>query len=288
MLQAFQNQRAVLADGAMGTRLLEHGLRLGDCTEAWNIDPKRSQIVRSIHRSYLEVGAQLILTNTLGANRFRLAQHGLTAQHDAINAAGVTLARTAAQGRYLVAGSIGPSGFQGDYHELQAGYTAQARALAAAGVDLLWIETMGDPNEARAALLGAKQAAEQLPVIVSFSFQDDGRTYSGASINEIAANLQGLGLAAIGANCGTGPASCERALVGLQQAFPELPLVAKSNLGLPQEEAGQLRYPVDHSAFQAHAERLFAINVAIIGACCGSTPSTIQALAEIVCKETES
>lgn len=288
MLQAFDKQRALLADGAMGTRLLEHGLCLGSCAEAWNIDPTRSHIVQSIHHSYLEVGAQLILTNTLGANYFRLAQHGLAAQHDAINAVGVHLARTASEGQYLVAGSMGPSGFQGDYDELQAGYAAQARALLAAGVDLLWVETMGDPIEARAAFLGAKQGAEQLPVIVSFSFQDDGLSYTGASIDEISASLKGLGLAAIGANCGTGPASCERALVGLQKAFPNLPLVAKSNLGLPTQEAGQLRYPIDQATFQAHAERLLAMPVSIIGACCGSTASTIQALAKIVREETES
>lgn len=285
MLQSCHKQRALLADGAMGTRLLEQGLRLGDCAEAWNIAPARSAIVLEIHRSYLTAGAQLILTNTVGANRFRLAQHSLAAQHDAINTAGVQLARKAAakHSQTQVAGSIGPSGFRGDFRQLQAGYAAQARALARAGVDLLWIETMGDPLEARAAVLGAKQAADQLPVIVSFSFQDDGRSYTGASIAEIHHKLHDLPLAGIGANCGTGPASCEQALIGLKSYFPDLMLVSKSNLGLPEDKAGQLDYPLDSAAFSAHAERLITINISIIGACCGSDPALIAALAKIVC-----
>lgn len=286
MLQSCHKQRALLADGAMGTRLLEQGLRLGDCAEAWNIAPARSAIVLEIHRSYLTAGAQLILTNTLGANRFRLAQHSLAAQHDAINTAGVQLARKAAakHSQAQVAGSIGPSGFRSDFRQLQAGYAAQAQALARAGVDLLWIETMGDPLEARAAIVGAKQTAEQIPVIVSFSFQDDGRSYTGASIAEIHHKLHDLPLAGIGANCGTGPASCERAIIGFKSYFPQLMLVAKSNLGLPIYQAGQPLYTVDNAAFQAHAERLLEMNVSIIGACCGSDPALIQALSQIVCR----
>lgn len=285
MVQLRNKQKALLADGAMGTQLFQHGLRMGGCAEHWNIDPVRSEVVLSIHRSYLEAGAQLILTNTLGANRFRLTQHNLASYHDAINIAGVELARKAAaeHKHSQIAGSLGPSGFRGDFHQLQAGYADQARALARAGVDLLWIETMGDPNEARAAILGAKEATEAFPLLVSFSFQDDGRTYTGASIAEIHHKLCDLPLAGIGANCGTGPASCEQALLGLKSYFPDLMLVSKSNLGLPEDQAGQLHYPHDIAAFSAHAERLIAMDVAIIGACCGSDPALIAALAQIVC-----
>ncbi len=281
----------VVADGALGTLLLDAGLRLDESAEAWNIAPERCATIAAIHAAYHEAGAQIVLTNTIGANPFRLAHAGLADQLVAINWAAADIAHEAVGSHALVAGSIGPTGerLEGNaedvserrptYADAQRGYEAQAAALAAGGVDLFWIETMGDPHEAHAAVVGALRAAPTLPLVVTFAFNDAGRSYTGATVQEIAETLRDLAIAAIGANCGAGLDATERAITALRDAFPDMPLVAKSNLGMPTLHDGRAVYAVSPADFAAHAQRVHKLGAAIVGGCCGSTPQHLRAAA---------
>ena len=181
-----EGRRTAMADGAMGTMLFEQGLESGGSPELWNID--RPDQVRAVHRGYLEAGANLILTNTFGGNRFRMALHGLEARVDELNQAGAHLARATARAfddKAVVAGDIGPSGGilepLGDlaFEAAVGGFAEQARALIDAGVDVVWIETMSDLEEVRAALDGVRRVSPSIPILATMTFDTRGHTMMG-------------------------------------------------------------------------------------------------------------
>src|SRR5690349_14164581 len=210
----------IVADGGMGTMLMSAGLLFGDPPEQWNTLPDKQAHVRAIHRGYLDAGAQIILTNSFGGTPFRLKLHNLQDRVFELNRAAAELARAEAGARAIVAGSIGPSGELFEpmggltYDAAVAGFGAQAAGLAAGGADVLWIETMSDLNEVRAAVAGARRAAPDLPVVATMTFDTRGFTMMGVSPADAVAALGELNLAAIGGNCGNGTPEIEGVIYG--------------------------------------------------------------------------
>jgi 5-methyltetrahydrofolate--homocysteine methyltransferase len=277
----------VLADGAMGTMLFEAGLQFGDPPEAWNLEhPDR---VQAIHRAYLDAGSQIILTNTFGGNRFRLGMHNLQAKVPELNRAAVEIAREAAReagGRAVVAGDIGPSGGillpvgEMQFVEAVAGFAEQAAALVAGGADVIWIETMSDLEEVRAAIEGVRQASPRLPIIASMTFDTRGHTMMGVTPEEAVRALSGWGAAAVGGNCGNGPDEILAVVQKMRAAAPGVVLVAKANAGLPELQNGRAVYRAGPKVMADYALAVSAAGAHIVGACCGSTPDHVRAMAE--------
>ena len=282
----------VLADGGMGTMLFEAGLQFGDPPEAWNLEhPDR---VQAIHRAYLEAGSQIILTNTFGGNRFRLGMHNLQAKVPELNRAAVEIAREAAKeagGRALVAGDIGPSGGillpvgEMQFVEAAAGFAEQAAALVAGGADVIWIETMSDLEEVRAAIEGVRQASPRLPIIASMTFDTRGHTMMGVTPEEAVRALSGWGAAAVGGNCGNGPDEILAVVQKMRAAAPGVVLVAKANAGLPELQNGRAVYRAGPKVMADYALAVSAAGAHIVGACCGSTPDHVRAMAEALGKD---
>jgi len=276
----------LLADGAMGTMLFDAGLESGEAPERWNLEqPDR---VRAVHAAYLSAGSQLLLTNTFGANRFRLTLHGLEDRVAELNRAGAeTLqAAVAAAGRpALIAGDIGPSGSLltplGDleFAEAVSGFAEQAGALTAAGVDLIWIETMSDLEEMRAALEGVRQVAPEMAVVTTMSFDTHGRTMMGVKPEDAVQALHSWGATAVGGNCGNGPEEVIQVVHKMRAASPETVLVAKGNAGMPELVKGRACYHATPESMADYLRRAVEAGAAVVGACCGSTPEHLRAMA---------
>jgi 5-methyltetrahydrofolate--homocysteine methyltransferase len=276
----------ILADGAMGTILFEAGLASGDSPERWNVE--RPDVIRGIHRAYRAAGSRILLTNTFGGNRFRLALHGLDTRVAEFNEAAARLAAEVAHApgsRAVVAGDIGPSGGilapLGDLERADAvkAFAEQAAALRAGGVDVFWIETMSALEEIDAALEGVRQAGPGVPVVITLSFDTHGHTMMGVNPEQAAKELTALGVAAVGGNCGLGPAELLPAMAAMRAFAPDALLVAKPNAGLPVLEDGRAVYRGSPGEMADFARRLSAAGVRIVGGCCGSTPEHLRAMA---------
>ncbi|MDR7420525.1 MAG: bifunctional homocysteine S-methyltransferase/methylenetetrahydrofolate reductase [Armatimonadota bacterium] len=275
--------RPLVADGAMGTMLYARGVPYDHCFEAQNLN--RPDLVRAIHVAYLEAGAEMLETNTFGANRLKLTGHGLDDEVGTVNAAGVRLAREAiaqADRPAWVAGSIGPLGRQmapiGSLPEAEAVavFAEQARALAEAGADLIVLETFSDLNEIAAAVRAVQQVTG-VPVIAQMTFAQDGRTLLGYTPEEVVARLEPLGVAVIGANCSVGPQGIVDVLERMA-AISRVPLSAMPNAGLPAYVGGRFAYVSSPGYMAEHAAALVAAGVTIVGGCCGTTPEHIAAM----------
>ena len=282
----------VLADGAMGTQLFAVGLCAGDPPEAWNVH--HAEEVRAIHQAYLQAGADLVITNSFGGTRFRLALHSLQDEVVELNEAAARVARIEAdaeierKGRpVVVAGSMGPTGEllapMGNMSAAacEAAFAEQAVGLAAGGADLLWIETMSDLDEVEAAVRGARSACD-LPVAATMSFDTAGRTMMGVTGTEMAERLGGLGLAALGANCGNNVADTEAAVIAATAVATGTPVISKPNAGVPVWSGDALVYDGTPEVLAAHAHRAQAAGVAVIGSCCGSTPAHTAKIAAVL------
>jgi methionine synthase I (cobalamin-dependent) len=275
----------LIADGATGTILMAAGLPPGTPPELWNVE-RPGQILQ-LHRAYLDAGSQIILTNTFGGSRIKLAAAGLGGRTLELNRAAVLLAREAAGEEAYVAGDIGPTGeLMAPYGPLAyekalEAFAEQAEALAGSGADLIWIETMMDLEEARAAVTGARRACD-LPVFCSLSFGPKGRTMMGIRASQAASELWPLGLAAIGANCGEGIDVVEPVLREMREVVPDAPLIAKPNAGLPKLVGDQTVYDMEPAAFAARIPDFVALGAQIVGACCGSNPAHIAAVSGVV------
>jgi 5-methyltetrahydrofolate--homocysteine methyltransferase len=277
--------RRLIADGATGTMLMASGLPAGAPPELWNAEQPEKII--ALHRAYLEAGSQIILTNTFGGSRIKLEKMGLSERTHELNYCAARLARQAAGEAAFVAGDIGPSG------ELMApmgvlsydlaldAFAEQADALAAGGVDAIWVETMTDLEEARAAVNAALHATK-LPVFCSMSFGRRARTMMGVSGKKAAETLWPLGLAAIGLNCGEGLEMVPEVLAQMRAAAPDAVLIAKPNAGLPRLTGGQTVYDLSPQDFAAQMRTFADLGAQIVGSCCGSSPVFIQALASAV------
>ena len=290
--EALAHKGYAVADGAMGTQLFAVGLCAGDPPEAWNV--AHADDVRAIHRAYLRAGADLVVTNSFGGTRFRLALHSLQDEVAALNEAAARNARVEADaeaertGRpVLVAGSMGPTGEllmpMGNMSAkaCEDAFAEQAAGLAAGGADLLWAETMSDLDEVEAAVRGARRACD-LPVAATMSFDTAGRTMMGVTGAELAERLGGLGLAAMGANCGNNVADTEAAVAAIAAAAPATPVISKPNAGIPVWSGDSLVYDGSPEVLAAHALRARAAGVTVIGSCCGSTPAHTAKIAAVL------
>jgi 5-methyltetrahydrofolate--homocysteine methyltransferase len=271
----------VVTDGAWGTQLQARGLGLGEFPDLWNLSHPQS--VAEVARAYVQAGSRIILTNTFGANRVRLAEQGLAEKVEQINRWGVEISFEAAAGHAKVFASIGPSGkllLNGDVtaQELQQAFSEQARALAQAGAHGLVVETMSDLEEARIAVLAARETG--LPVVACMVF-DSGkakdRTMMGQTPEQVAKVLTEAGADAIGANCGQGIGGfvsiCQRL-----HAVTDRPVWIKANAGLPSVVDGKARYSVTADAFAAFVPDLVAAGANFLGGCCGTSPEFISAV----------
>lgn len=281
----------ILLDGAMGTMLMSAGLNPGDSPELWNVE--RSYDVARVHRLYIQAGSQLILTNSFGGSRVRLERNGLAERAFELNRAAAELARQEADQAdhaVLVAGSMGPTGeLLQPYGPLtleqaENAFAEQAAGLIAGGADLLWIETMSDLNEVQAAIAGARramaEAGREIPIAATMTFDARGRTMMGVRPEQAVQALTTLDLLAVGANCGTGPAEVALVIDKMRVASPQAVLVAKANAGLPRQHGGQVLYDGTPEVMAQYALDMRARGAKLIGACCGSTPEHIRAMAE--------
>ena len=277
-------ERPMLADGAMGTMLYARGVPFDQCFDALNVI--QPAVVEGIHRDYVAGGAELIETNTFGANRFKLAAHGLEGHVDEVNRAGAVLARRAADAaprRVYVAGSMGPTGralaplgpLTGS--EVRTAYAGQAQALAAGGADVLILETFTDLAELAEALRGAR-AAIDLPIIAQVTFTQEGKTLLGHAPGTIARALADFGADVIGANCSVGPHGILETIRLMASAAPGVPLSAMPNAGFPAYVGGRWIYYSSPAYMAEFARRMVELGVRLIGGCCGTTPEHIAAM----------
>jgi methionine synthase I (cobalamin-dependent)/5,10-methylenetetrahydrofolate reductase len=274
----------LLADGAMGTMLYSHGVGFDLCFDELNLS--QPEVVSRIHREYAEAGAQLLLSNTFGANRFKLAKHGLEDRVAEINRAGVELARRALKPGFqdvLVAADVGPLGIRiapfGRVHaeQARAAFAEQIEALCEAGADLIVLETISDLNEMQEAMKAAREVCG-LPLVASMTFTRDDRTLLGDEPMAVARALHEAGADVIGVNCSGGPAQLLRILKTMRQAVPSNPFWVKPNAGWPEQVGGRIMYPADPDYFAEYAVSFRDAGAGIVGGCCGTTPLHIAAM----------
>jgi methionine synthase I (cobalamin-dependent) len=284
-LKRLNSGETLLADGAMGTMLQAAGLEKGHAPEEFNLtNPEK---VLAVHRGYVEAGSEIILTNTFGGSRFRLDKYGLGDRVYEICRRAAEIGREA--GDAFVAGSLGPTG---EYFSPMGSLTSelaieafaeQARGLADGGADLLVIETMSDLQEVEAAVQGARQVTD-LPLVCTMTFQHRLHTIMGVKPSQAAETLTQWQVAALGANCGTGPQEVEQVLAQMKEAVPEAVLVAKPNAGVPRLIQGRTEFDATPELMAEYAQRFQRLGVTIIGACCGSTADHIAAMARALGK----
>lgn len=279
----------VLADGAMGTMLFAAGLQFGDPPEVWNLS--HPDVVRRIHRGYLEAGSRIVMTNTFGGNRMRLGLHRLEDRVAEINRTAAILLRgevDALGGEALVAGDIGPSGAimaptgTLDYAAAVDVFAEQAAALIAGGVDLIWIETMSDLLEIKAAIEAVRRVSPGIPLVATMTFDTRGHTMMGVSPEQAVAALTAWGADAVGGNCGNGPDELLGVVTRMRAANPGALLVAKSNAGMPELVDMRAVYRSDPTEMAAQAVAMRAAGATIIGGCCGTTPQHLGEMAALL------
>jgi methionine synthase / methylenetetrahydrofolate reductase (NADH) len=273
----------VVVDGAMGTQLYERGVLYSACFEELNVT--RPETVAKVHEDYLRAGAQLIETNTFGANALRLEKHGATARVREINLAGAKVARAAAAGQAYVAGAIGPSGYflgeasREDLALVKKAFFDQASALVEGGVDALLVETIRQTPELRVAVEAAVEAAasSHVPVIASVSLDEQNRMADGATAADVGKLARELGADIVGVNCSDGPMNV---LAAVEQMIPlGVPVFAAPNAGLPRRVDERLVYVSTPEYFGVYARRMFRVGVRLVGGCCGTTPEHTKRIA---------
>ncbi len=273
----------IIADGGWGTELQKMGLGSGSSPDSWNLlFPER---VAEVARSFVEAGAMVILTNTLGSNKFILARYGLEGRVTEINLRGAQISREAAGSKRLVFGSMGPTGkmlVAGDApeDEIYESYRVQSESLWHGGVDAILIETMVDTEEMRIAGRAAGDATP-LPVVMSMTFgfgKGKMQTMMGVTPEQAVAEMEGSGAWMVGANCGSGPEGyvgiCRR-----MRAVTSKPLWMKANAGMPRMQGDSLVFPQDPETFAGFAAQLRDAGANVIGGCCGTSPAHIRSLA---------
>lgn len=277
----------LLADGAMGTLLVQRGnLSLDACFEMLNLT--QPYLVQGIHRDYVRAGANIIETNTFGANRYKLAEYGYVESLDEINEAGVRLAKEAIamsdRDDVYVAGAVGPSGTslkpygRVSRDDAKSVFREHISALIAAGVDLLLFETFANHDELILAVQTARELDAQIPIIAQATFTTDNITYTGHTPAKVASDLSKSGATVIGVNCGTGPQQASQVLYAMHNAVPGAHFSAVPNAGFPEAIGGRAMYPATADYFGDYALTFEAIGAQIVGGCCGTTPEHIAAM----------
>jgi 5-methyltetrahydrofolate--homocysteine methyltransferase len=288
LLERLAAGELLVGDGALGTMLLERGLKPGQSPESLTL--QRPEVLEEIARLYLDAGADLLETNTFGGSPLKLALHGLEADTERVNGEAVRTVRRVAAGRAYVVASVGPSGRlpepYGDASrdELYASFHRQIAALVEAGADGICVETMTDLTEATLAVRAAKDVAAAIPVLATMTFDPTPRGYFtiiGVTVPAAAAGLEQAGADAVGSNCGNGVEH----MVAIGRAFraaSRLPVVIQPNAGLPRAVGGRTVYEETPAFFAQKARELVGLGISIIGGCCGTTPDHIRALRAVV------
>jgi homocysteine S-methyltransferase len=288
-LDALKNPRPLVADGAMGTMLHSRGVSFDKCFDELNLH--NPSLVADIHREYIDAGAQIIQTNTFGANRYKLSKNNLEGDLVRINTAAVELARRVVMASFkevYIAGDVGPLGVRlapfGRVQPEQAFtvFKEQIRALADAQIDLLIIETMTDSFEIREAIHAARDVDAKLPILASMTFTRDDRTLLGDSPAKIARDLKEFGADVIGINCSGGPDQLLRLLRQMHQAVPDGVFSIMPNAGWPEQVSGRIFYPAGPEYFGEYALSFWQAGAKVIGGCCGTTPAHIAAMRKAV------
>lgn len=282
-------ERPLLGDGAMGTELYARGISYESCFEQLNLT--NPELIKSIHLDYIGAGSQLIETNTFGANRYRLAEHGLEKSVRQINRAGAKIAREVrdlSEAPILLAGNIGPLGSplapvgKISSSDAFAAFLEQAEALLQSGVDLFLLETFSDLQEMNVALRVLRSVTE-LPIIALMTFDEDGTVASGENPAVVAHTLQDLGAQVVGVNCALGPASMFDVVEAMCQAVHEgCYVAAQPNAGLPQRVGSHFLYSATPDYFAAYARRFLDAGVRLLGGCCGTTAQHIAAMGKVL------
>src|SRR5438045_3274107 len=281
MLPAFLDSlddRVLVCDGAMGTMLYAKGVFINKSFDALNLT--QPDLVAQVHQEYVAAGADVIETNTFGANRIRLGAFGLADQLHAINAAGAKIARRAARDRAYVAGAIGPLGVRIEpwgktgVDEARGYFREQAQALADGGVDLFILETFRDLNEIGAAIDAVRSVSDK-PIVAQMTTEEDGNTLDGTPPERFAPELEGRGASVIGVNCAVGPAPMLDTIERME-TMTRLRLSAQPNAGKPRDVEGRNIYLCSPEYMASYARRFILHNVRIVGGCCGTTPEHIR------------
>ena len=274
-------RRVLLLDGATGTQLQARGLQAGECPERWNVE--RREEMTAIHRAYYEAGADLVLSNTFGANRLKL--RGCPYSVDEVVSAALENLRQARDqaGRGWLGLDVGPTGRlmapmgELDFDQAVEAFSEVIRAGARAGADAVVVETMTDLYELKAAVLAARECCD-LPVLATAAFGENGRLLTGGDSAALVSLLEGLGVDALGLNCGAGPLQLSATAEELLK-LASVPVIFKPNAGLPHPEAdGTVRYDIDADAFARAVAELVGRGVWAAGGCCGTTPGHISRL----------
>jgi homocysteine S-methyltransferase len=271
----------VLCDGAMGTLLYAKGVFINRCYDELNIS--QPEMVGAIHSEYVKAGAEVLETNTFGANHYRLLRHGFEGRVQEINRAGVQLARAAAGTDVLVAGSVGPLGVRIEplgkisREEARSAFRAQIQVMADEGVDLILLETFGYIDELHQAILAAREVAPGLPIVAEVTIDEDGNALDGTEVEAFGPRLTDFGVDVVGCNCSIGPAAMLDTVERLRRVT-SLPLAAQPNAGMPRSVEGRNIYLCSPEYMASYARKFVAAGVSLIGGCCGTTPEHIRAM----------
>ena len=275
----------IVFDGGVGTYLYEKGIYVNTCFDELNLT--NPDIVSQVHRDYVNAGADVVETNTFGANQFKLAQHGLEKKVYEINKRGAELAVAAAQGKALVAGSVGPLGVQIEplsalsYDEARDAFAEQVRGLIDGGVDLIVLETFGLVKELEQAIRAVKAVAPDIPLLAQMTVTDEGLLITGAPLENFVKGVAGYEVDAIGLNCTIGPRAMLEALEHLK-TLTTLPLSVQPNAGVPQNIGGRYIYMTSPEYIAEYAKRFIQTGATIVGGCCGTNPDHIRAIRRAV------
>lgn len=282
--ERLQNE-IILFDGGVGTYLYEKGIFINTCFDELNlINP---DIVTEVHRDYVNAGADVIETNTFGANRFKLAPHGLEKRVHEINLKGAQLAKKVAQDKALVAGSVGPLGVQIEplgkmsYDEAKGYFKEQIAGLLEGGVDLVALETFSLVTELRQAILAVRELDPKIPIVAHVTIGDDANLLSGEPLSTFVTGVADLAPDAIGLNCSVGPKAMLDALENLR-TITTLPIAVQPNAGLPQNIGGRNIYMTSPEYMAEYSKRFIQTGAAIVGGCCGTNPTHIRAIRRAV------
>lgn len=288
--EKLKEKDVLVSDGAWGTFIHAKGLQSDECPESWNLS--RPDDIYDVARSYVEAGADLILTNSFGGSPFKLAPYGLEDKTYEINKAAAEISKRAAGEEVLVMGSVGPTGkmlMMGDVteEELTDGFREQIQGLTDGGADAILVETMSDPDEARAAIRAAKEVTD-LEVICTFTFNltpaEEYRTMMGTSPEETVELLVAEGVDILGANCGNGTTGMIEIVKQIRAVNEEIPVLVHANAGMPVLREGISVFPESAAEMSGQIGELIAAGTNIVGGCCGTTPEHIRAIVDVVRK----